>query len=448
MAHLYATPTDRLSSEDVVPLTGVPWDDDRLMDLVGNRRFVLLGEASHGSHEFYQARARITRRLIEEKGFGAVAVEADWPDASRVNRYVQGESDDREAITALADFKRFPGWMWRNVDMVDFVMWLRSHNDAQTGRRDRVGFYGLDLYSLQASMDAVVTYLESVDAEAAAQARERYSCFDHVQGEGPEYGHAVTLDLMVPCENEVVAQLVDLRRRAATLLALDGRAAEDELFFAEQNARLVHDAEQYYRIMYRGRVESWNLRDRHMAGTLSDLALHLDRLEPSAPAKVVVWEHNSHVGDARATELGASGELNVGQLVRSAWPDDCLLVGFTTDHGTVTAASQWGGPAQRKRVRPALAGSYESILHGAGVERCFVPLGRATPEALRPPRLERAIGVIYRPETERQSHWFTAHLPQQFDAVIHIDETSAVEPIERTVLWDEGEAPETYPTGL
>jgi len=446
MAPVSATETESLGEGEVVPLVGGSSDLDPLMELVGNRRFVLLGEASHGSHEFYELRARITRRLIEERGFTAVAVEADWPDAYRVNRFVLGDTGDRDAADALSDFQRFPGWMWRNLDVVDFTAWLRSFNDAHTDRRDKVRFYGLDLYSLRASMDAVVSYLDSVDPEAAAQARDRYSCFDHVQGQGPEYGHAVTLDLMVPCENEVVAQLVDLRRRAAALLALDGWAAEDELFFAEQNARLVHDAERYYRVMYHGRVESWNLRDRHMAGTLSALTHHLDRLDRRA--KVVVWEHNSHVGDARATELGWSGELNVGQLARTAWGDDCLLVGFTTDHGTVTASSEWGGPAERKRVRPALEGSYESLLHLAGPERSFVPLGWHAPVALRSPRLERAIGVIYRPETERQSHWFRARMSQQFDAVFHIDETTAVTPMERTARWDEGEPPETYPSGL
>jgi erythromycin esterase-like protein len=282
MAPVSATETESVSEDEVVPLTGGSFDLDPLMELVGNRRFVLLGEASHGSHEFYELRARITRRLIAEKGFNAVAVEADWPDAYRVNRFVLGDTGDRDAIAALSDFQRFPGWMWRNLDVVEFIGWLRSFNDARTDRRDKVRFYGLDLYSLRASMDAVVSYLDSVDPEAAAQARDRYSCFDHVQGQGPEYGHAVTLDLIVPCENEVVAQLVDLRRRAAALLALDGWAAEDELFFAEQNARLVHDAERYYRVMYRGQVESWNLRDRHMAGTLSALTHHLDRLERRA----------------------------------------------------------------------------------------------------------------------------------------------------------------------
>jgi erythromycin esterase-like protein len=334
--------------------------------------------------------------------------------------------------------------MWRNTDVVRFAEWLRARNDAHHPPT-KARFYGLDLYSLRASMEAVVAYLDTVDPEGAAAARARYSCFDHVGGEGPEYGQAVALDIKVPCEDEVVAELVELRERAAERLRLDGWAAEDDYFFAEQNARLVLNAERYYRAMYRGRVSSWNLRDRHMAETLDALTSHLDR--QSGRARVVVWEHNSHIGDARATELGAHGELNVGQLVRSRWPGDSLLVGFTTHSGRVTAASEWGGPAERKHVRPALPGSYEALLHDTG-ERFLLPMQDRAAHLLAAPRLERAIGVIYRPDTERQSHWFHARLAQQFDAVIHIDHTSAVEPLDRTSLWDAGEPPETYPTGL
>lgn len=435
--------TDEIAGHSI-ELTGAGTDYDHLLELVGDRRFVLLGEASHGTHDFYRERARITQRLIDEKGFNAVAVEADWPDAYRVNRYVLGYPRDGDATAALGDFRRFPSWMWRNADVVRFVEWLRARNDAHHPTT-KAHFYGLDLYSLRASMAAVVSYLDGVDPHAAAAARSRYSCFDHVGGEGPEYGHAVALDIAVPCEDEVVAELVDLRRRAGDLLRRDGRAAEDDFFYAEQNARLVLNAERYYRAMYRGRVSSWNLRDRHMAETLDALAEHLDR--QLGRARVVVWEHNSHVGDARATELGASGELNVGQLVRSRWPDESLLVGFTTYSGQVTAASEWGGPAERKRVRDAIPGSYEALLHTVG-SRFFLPLQERTAPLLGAPRLERAIGVIYRPDTERQSHWFHADLSQQFDAVIHIDQTTAVEPIERSALWDVGEPPETYPTGL
>lgn len=433
-------------SRETVALTGTDQDYDRLLEMVGERRFVLLGEASHGTHDFYRERARITRRLIEEKSFTAVCVEADWPDAYRVNRYVLGRSDDVDARAALGDFRRFPAWMWRNADVLRFVEWLRARNDAHSHHQTKVRFYGLDLYSLRASMEAVIAYLDSVDAEGAAAARARYSCFDHVRGEGPEYGHAVALDVVVPCEDQVVAQLVDLRRQAARLMALDGWAAEDAFFFAEQNARLVRNAERYYRAMYRGHVLSWNLRDRHMAETLDALTTHLER--QLGHARVVVWEHNSHVGDARATELGAAGELTVGQLVRTAWPGQSLLVGFTTDHGHVTAASEWGGPAERKRVRPALPASFESLFHAAGASRFLLPLDGPAGQALAAPLLERAIGVIYRPDTERASHWFHARLSAQFDAIVHLDRTDAVEPLERTALWDAGEPPETYPTGL
>jgi erythromycin esterase-like protein len=429
-----------------VPVTGASDDYDALLHMVGDRRFVLLGEASHGSHEFYRERARITKRLIEEKGFNAVAVEADWPDAYRVNRYVMGQSPDADAYGALADFERFPAWMWRNRDVVSFIEWLRARNDAHAHHQTKVRFYGLDLYSLRASMEAVVGYLDAVDPEAARAARERYSCFDHVGAEGSQYGRSVAFDLKLPCEKEVVAELVDLRRRAHLILARDGWTAEDEFFFAEQNARLVRNAEEYYRQMYRAEVSSWNLRDRHMAATLEALVSHLDH--QLGRARVVVWEHNSHVGDARATDMGAAGELNVGQLVRSRWSSDCVLVGFTTHHGRVTAASDWGGPAERKHVRPALEGSYEQLLHRAEPDQFLLPLVGEARQALHEPRLERAIGVIYRPHTERASHWFHARLPDQFDAVIHVDRTTALEPLERTALWDAGEPPETYPTGL
>jgi erythromycin esterase-like protein len=441
------TETDgRLGARDLVPVTGGERDYDELLEWIGDSRVVLLGEASHGTHEFYRDRAFITRRLIEEKGFLAVAVEADWPDAYRVNRYVLGESADRDARDALSDFRRFPAWMWRNHDVVEFVTWLRERNDTLSAGAQRARFYGLDLYSLRASMESVVAYLDLVDPPSAARARERYACFDQVGGEGVEYTHAVSMGLQASCENEVVAQLIDLHRDAATLLRRDGLVAEDEYFFAEQNARLVHNAEAYYRTMYQGHVSSWNLRDRHMAGTLSSLDDYLQRRV--GDSKIVVWEHNSHVGDARATQLGRSGELNVGQLARSMWGEECFIVGFSTHHGEVSAATNWGGPAERKRVRPALEDSYEAMFHDTGAGNFVVRLGEHSPSPLRERHLERAIGVIYRPETERASHWFYADISSQFDAVVHFDRTTAVRPLERTGLWDEGEPPETYPTGL
>lgn len=428
-------------------IAGGPDDYDALIDLVGGRRFVLIGEASHGTHDFYRERARITRRLIDECGFTAVAVEADWPDAYRVNRYVMGLSVDVDADAALSDFRRFPAWMWRNRDVVAFVEWLHARNAAHRHPATKARFYGLDLYSLRASMEAVVAYLDGVDPVEAERARARYSCFDHVGGEGQAYGYALAHTRTIPCENEVVAQLIELRRRADAYLRRDGWIAEDEYFFAEQNARLVRNAEEYYQQMYRAEVSSWNLRDRHMAGTLDALVEHLDGQIPRT--KIVVWEHNSHVGDARATEMGSRGELNVGQLARQRYGRDCLLVGFTTYDGTVTAATDWGGRAERKRVRPAAPESHEAFLHESGSANFWVDTAQAAVhDALAAPRLERAIGVIYRPQTERGSHYFEARLAEQFDAVIHLDHTRAIEPLERTSLWDQGEPPETFPSGM
>jgi len=441
-------PTLREALTDTLhPLTGATEDYDRVMDLVGDARFVLLGEASHGTHEFYRERAEITKRLIQEKGFTAIAVEADWPDAYRVNRYVRRENNDVDAIEALTDFKRFPTWMWRNTVVVEFVEWLRAHNDTLSPGATKIGFYGLDLYSLRASMEAVLRYLEKIDPETAKQARDRYACFDQF-GEDPQaYGYLTGLGLAKSCEDEVVRELVELQRRAMDYARRDGRAAEDQFFGAMQNARVVKNAEAYYRSMFLGDVSSWNLRDRHMVETLEALIAHLEGQAGSA--KVAVWAHNSHLGDARATELGEGGEWNVGQLVRERHGHEALLVGFSTYQGSVTAATEWDGPAECKRVRPALPESYEALFHTVGIPNFLLPLredGDAV-EALRPARLERAIGVIYRPETERLSHYFHARLPEQFDVVLHYDETQAVEPLERIALRDTAEAPETYPSG-
>ena len=430
-----------------VQLDGGTHDYDRLLEDIGGARIVLLGEASHGTHEFYRERALITRRLITEKGFAAVAVEADWPDMYRVNRYVRGGGADGEAVDALGDFGRFPTWMWRNADVLDFIGWLRTHNDAQPVDR-RAGFYGLDLYSLRASMEAVLAYLAKVDPQAARRARARYGCFDQFGAEMQEYGYAAAFGLSPTCEREVVTELLELHRRRADYASRDGRVAADDFFYAEQNARLVRNAEEYYRAMFRERAESWNLRDRHMAETVQELLSFLERSKPGA--RLVLWAHNSHLGDARATEMSEHGELNVGQLVREHFGADAVLVGFTTYTGTVTAASEWDGPAERKDVRPALAGSYERLFHETGLHRFLLPL-RSVPalaSALLAPRLERAIGVIYAPQTERQSHYFRARLPEQFDFVIHVDETRAVEPLERTAGWEAGEVAETFPSGL
>jgi len=429
------------------PLVGSADDYDPLLEIIGDARLVLLGEASHGTHEFYRERAEITKWLITEKGFRAVAVEADWPDAYSVNRFVRGISDETESIDALADFKRFPIWMWRNADVLDFVGWLREYN-ATIASTAKVGFYGLDLYSLHTSIEAVLRYLSKVDPEAATRASYRYSCFDHYGEDTQTYGYAAGFGLSKTCQDEVVTQLLELRRRAADYAGRDGRVAEDEYFYTEQNARLVKNAEEYYRSMFQDRVSSWNLRDRHMAETLEKLISYMGTTD--RPAKVVVWEHNSHLGDARATQMGDAGELNVGQLVREGYGHDARLIGFTTYEGTVTAASAWDSPAERKRVRPALADSYQALFHAIGLPRFLLSLREDSHAVslLRQSRVQRAIGVIYLPETERQSHYFYARLADQFDAVLHFDRTRAVEPLDRTAGWERGEVPETFPSGM
>jgi erythromycin esterase-like protein len=427
----------------LTPLAGVE-DCRMVVDFVADAELALLGEASHGTHEFYASRAHITRQLIVQSGFRAVVVEADWPDAYRVNRYVRHESRDASAVEALEDFQRFPTWMWRNTDIVTFVEWLREHNDGLPPQQ-RVGFYGMDLYALYSSMRAVLEYLGRTDPDAARRARERYGCFDRY-GEDPQaYAYVETFDLE-SCEDAVVDVLIDLRRRSTEM----GEASvlgRDEYFVAEQNARLVKNAEEYYRTMFRGGAQSWNLRDTHMAGTIEALRYHLS--EPNRPARLAIWAHNSHLGDARATQMGQRGELNVGQLMRERFPGKTALVGYTTAHGTVTAASDWGEPVELKRVRPAHPDSYEHLLHGLSIPRFFLPLGgEPVRHLLMKPRLERAIGVIYRPESERQSHYFDASLSSQFDAVLHFDHTSAVRPLETSARWMLPEVPETFPTGV
>jgi erythromycin esterase-like protein len=438
---------ERAVAEVAQPLHGAMRDFDPVLGLVGDARCVLIGEATHGTHEFYRLRAQLTQRLVVEKGFCAIAAEADWPDAYRVNRFVRGVGSDADPIAALGDFRRFPAWMWRNTVVRDFVHWLKAHNDAR-GATTRVGFYGLDLYSLHSSMGAVLRYLERVDPEAAKRARYRYACFEHFGEDLQSYGYAASFGLRPDCEREVVAQLVEMRQERAHRLRRDGIVAEDEEFDAEQNARVVANAEEYYRSMFLGRISSWNLRDTHMADTLDALFAHLRRRFDYP--KVVVWAHNSHVGDARATEMGEAGELNIGQLARERHFGNAVLIGFSTYTGTVTAASVWGGPAERKVVRAGLRDSYEELFHRTGVPNFLLSL-RHLGEAsglLREPRLQRAIGVIYLPETERISHYFEARLPSQFDAILHIDQTRALEPLERVGTWPRGEAPETFPTGI
>ncbi len=445
------TAADILRRAAVDAPDGVP-PTEALEELIGDARIVLIGESSHGTHEFYQARADITKWLIREKGFCAVAAEADWPDAYRVNRYVRGLGGDTTSDEALSGFERFPAWMWRNVVVRDFVDWLHRHNEhRRADRQPQAGFYGLDLYSLHSSMREVISYLDKVDPKAAARARERYACFDHTSADdGQAYGFAAAFGAGLSCERQAIDQLVEMQRNAVDVARRDGLLAEDEAFYARQNAQTVRNAEVYYRAMFGGRVTSWNLRDNHMAQTLQELLAHLDGQGGTAAARIVVWAHNSHVGDARATDVGADGQLTLGQLVRERYGDDCRLIGFSTYTGTVTAAGEWGGVAERKLIRPALNGSVEELFHEVGRPAFLVSasISRAAEEPLSVVRLGRAIGVIYLPATERQSHYYHVRPADQFDAIIHIERTRALEPLEPTSVWHRGEVPETYPSGL
>ena len=412
---------------EAVRLDGENHDYDPVLEDIGERSFVLLGEATHGTQEFYRMRADLTLRLIEEKGFDAVAVEADWPDAYRLNLFARGEGTDGAAQDAFQDFQRFPRWMWRNEEVLDFIERLRALN-LDRARERRVGFYGLDMYSLYRSAEAVVDYLSSVDEEQAMLALRQYAALDHVR-DPQRYGYEAALGLRPDCRDAVRERLLQLWRHAPDYLARDGRRAADAYFFAERNAYVVASAESYYRAMFGSRAESWNLRDSHMVNTLFALQRYLCGL--GGAGKIVVWAHNSHLGDARATEMSQAGECNVGQLVREqAGQEHAWLVGFTTYTGTVTAAWEWDGEAERRQVRIAMPESYEALFHRSGLDRFYLPMNHEAAKVLSEPRLERAIGVLYRTDTEYQSHYFTASLARQFNAVFHLDETSAVEPMD------------------
>jgi len=427
------------------PFNAVREDLAELPERITSAAAISIGEASHGTQDFYHLRASITKHLIQHHGLTAVAVEADWPDAYRVNRFVRGEGEDSDANSALSGFEQFPAWMWRNTEVLSFVRWLREWNDEHP--KSKVGFYGLDLYSLGTSIRAVIEYLDKVDPDAATRARARYSCFDHFAADSHAYGYAVSAGIIEPCEDGVVTQLLDLRAKAVAYANRDGRVADDEFFFAEQNALLAKNAEEYYRAMFRGRHSSWNVRDCHMADMFDALVRHLGRHNGTKP-KIAVWAHNSHLGDARATEMGERGEINVGQLLRERYGDGAQSIGFTTYDGTVTAARDWDAAAERKLVRPALDGSIEALLHAVGMPQFILDLHDQRLAGLTTPLLERAIGVIYRPQTERQSHYFHARVEEQFDALIHVDRSTALVPLEPSPHWYHEEVPETYPSGL
>jgi len=409
----------------------------QLIDDFAQARLVLLGEASHGTSEFYRARAAITRRLIEQHGFSIVAVEADWPDAAAIDRYVRHKAPRPDMEPA---FRRFPTWMWRNKEVDTFIQWMRGHNEKRAPEQ-RAGFFGLDIYNMSASIGAVIDYLDKVDPKAARVARERYGCLTPWQRDPATYGRAALTTGYGKCEDSVAAMLHYLFAKQMQYRSKDG----EDFLDAAQNARLVASAERYYRVMYHGSAESWNLRDRHMFGTLEAL---LDWNGENA--KAVVWAHNSHIGNAAATEMGLiREEINIGQLCRERFGAEASLIGFGTDRGTVAAASDWDGPMELKQVRPAHRDSYERLCRDSGGEQFLIDLRENQQPKLHAgllyPRLERAIGVIYRPETELASHYFDASLPKQFDGYVWFEETHAVTPLPVT----EGTGvPETYPFGL
>ena len=410
-----------------------------MFDRFARRRVVLLGEASHGTSEFYRARAAITKRLITEHGFNIVAVEADWPDAAAVDRHVR-HRPFRPGTEP--PFQRFPTWMWRNTDVVDFVEWLREYNAGISELSARPGFYGLDIYNMNSSIQAVLAYLDEVDPEAAAVARERYGCLTPWQSDPATYGRAVLSAGYEKCERVVVEQCRDLLERRLEYIAQDG----EDFLDAAQNARLVAAAERYYRIMYYGGAASWNLRDTHMFETLENLLA-----ARGAGSKAVVWAHNSHIGDARYTDMGvARDQLNIGQLCREKFGDEAALIGFGTHAGTVAAADDWDGDMEVKRVRASHAESYERLCHDTGIARFLLDLcpgdGAAVRGALMDPRLQRFIGVIYRPETELMSHYSDTRLPRQYDAYVWFDQSTAVTPLGARHV--KPGAPETYPFGL
>ncbi len=437
---------DRTLSRIARLLDGGPRQFDPIIERIGGASTVLIGEASHGTHEFYEARAALTRQLIAEHGFAAVVVEGDWPDAYRVNRFVRADDQEDSAADSLGDFERFPVWMWRNRVVEQFVTWLRYRNESHR-IDERAGFYGMDLYSLYRSIEKILEFLDEVDPVAAARARTRYACFEQFESNAQLYGRAVELGLNPSCERLAVAQLLEMRRQADDHLRREGLSIVDEQFFAEQNAKIVCDAERYYRAMFGGRVTSWNLRDRHMMDTCEALREHL--AEHGAGDKLVVWAHNSHVGDARATVWRELNQINLGQLMRERHgQDDVVLIGFSTHVGTVTAASNWDEPAETFMLRPSLERSWERALHEVGLRR-FCLITDDARGALDHERLHRAVGVVYRPQSELESHYYSSRLGQQYDVVLHYDETRSLQPLERQSVQPAiFEPAETFPFGL
>ena len=406
---------------------------------LGDRRVVLLGESTHGTSEFYRARAAITRTLIERHGFTIVALEADWPDAAVLDRAVRGRPP---SAVAPVPFQRFPRWMWRNREFSGLLSWMRRH-DRELAPDRQAGLYGLDIYNMSASIATVLAYLDEFDPEAAAVARERYGCLTPWQKDPATYGRAMLNQRFRSCEDEVVQQCRDMFARH---LAQD---EEDRARWmdAAHSARLVASAEAYYRVMYYGNARTWNLRDTHMFDTLEHLlSMH------GPESKAVVWAHNSHIGDARHTEMGiARDEINVGQLCRQRFGDAAALVGFGTHEGTVAAAEYWDGDMHVMDLRPSHRDSIERVCHDAGIESFLLgpdALGDARlGPALSDPMLERFVGVIYRPETEFHSHYAEVEFARQFDAYVWFERSHALSPLPAPPATDEAHVPDTFPFG-
>ncbi len=424
-------------------------DFDPVINYVGDAGMVLMGEATHGTQEFYKARADIAKRLITEKGFKTIAIEGDFPDTYRINRYINFQGDDSSAIESLGDFKRFPAWMWRNEEVVSFIQWLYNYNKSQQ-KKDRVSIYGMDLYSLHRSISVVINTLSKIDPKAAEQAKEWYACFEQYK-DPQEYGCIASIYKDKSCQDNVIKALQELKEKDVDSFTYDDLDPLEEKFYVEQNALVVKDAEYYYRSLFGGTEPSWNIRDSHMMQMIKDIQAY--NRAAGKDDKMIVWAHNSHVGDARFTQMGRYGELNVGQLVKESYGADAVAIGFTTYSGTVSAASAWGGEVERKTVRPALDESIESFFHSASIP-AFIAVLPEHPALYdlfaKDDYLQRAIGVIYLPHTERQSHYFYALVAKQFDIVIHYDLTHAVTPLEKSTQWHVGEedAPETFPFGV
>jgi erythromycin esterase-like protein len=416
-------------------------DLDPLIDRIGKARYVLLGEATHGTSEFYQWRATLTRRLVQDHGFSFIAVEGDWPDCYRVNRYAKRYPDSGDnARDVLHAFERWPSWMWANREVAELAEWMHDYNRRRASER-QVGFYGLDVYSLWDSMHAVVDYLESIDPALARAARAAYRCFEPYGEDVQEYARATAL-VPTTCEREAVAVLSAVRNKAKEFRQ-DGH---DAFFNAEQNALVARNAERYYRTMVRGGPTSWNVRDTHMVETLERLMQHHD-----ADAKAIVWEHNTHIGDARFTDMARAGMFNVGQLVRQSHDeDDVVLVGFGTHHGTVIAGQEWGAPMRRMRVPPARENSFEHALHEADTGNALLLFDGNDDggiEGLEEPIGHRAIGVVYDPRNEAWGNYVPTIIPRRYDAFMYIEETTGVDALHMPVLVD-GEPAETFPSGM